>query len=271
MSAASSLETLRAIGIEAISAQTHIAPSNVRALLEGDYEKFSAVQFSGFVTIIEREFDLDLGELRRHFEQLGPEPELPFSKQEDDPFANAVRARKKQRYGVAVLSGLLLIVIVITYLVLGGKNKEQKIELNNTAIEKAKANMAKSVVPSSEGTRAEAEAIQDTHQSEAAEAVLEPEAVHYDDVIIRPRTKVWLGVIDAQTHERLTRTTDEPWRLDGSKEWLIVTGHGLLSLECGGVDASFSQRERLLFLYENGRCRQIDTEEFKARNRGRIW
>lgn len=282
MSAASPLETLRAIGIEAICAQTHIAPANVKALLEGEFERFSAVQFNGFVTIIEREFDLDLIELRTQFSHLGSEPNLPFSVQEhdpslpfsekdNDPFAIAVKDKKKQRIGIAVLSGLLLIVIVVTFMVLGGKGEERKIELNNTAIEQAKANMAKTAIAPSEGTRAEVEAIQESHQSEAAETVLEPETVHYDDVIIRPNSMVWLGVIDTQTHKRLTRTTSEPWRLDGSKEWLIVTGHGLLSLECGGVNASFSQPDRLLFLYEGGQCRQIDAEEFKARNQGRVW
>lgn len=271
MSAASAIETLRAIGAEALSAQTHISLDNVRKLLAGEFEAFSAIQFNGFVTILEREYDVDLSELRSRFAQQAPAQEEPLSEQENDPFASALKAKKRQRLSAAILAALLLVVIAVTYAVLGGGGTEEKIELNNTAIEKAKANMEAMNAEAQAGTQAEAEAIQEAHQSEAAEAAVVPEAVRYDDVIIRPKTTVWLGVIDAETHKRSTRTTDEPWRLDGSKAWLIVTGHGLLTLECGENSSDFSQRKRLLLLYEEGRCRTIDEAEFKARNRGKVW
>lgn len=272
MSAVSAVETLRQIGAEAISAKTHISPFNVRALLAEDFDRFSAVQFSGFVTIIEREYDVDLSEWRQRFAQHSSEPETVLSDHENDPFANAAKAKKKHRRTMMAVVALLILLIIVTVMVLGGGRAEEKIELNNTAIEAAKEKLA-SLSSASEAntTMTQTEAIQQSHQSEAAEAQMQPEAAVYDDVIIRPRTKVWLGVIDAKTHKRYTRTTAQPWRLDGSKEWLIVTGHGLLSLECGGIDASFAQRDRLLFLYEDGKCRQIDAAEFRARNRGRIW
>lgn len=271
MGATTPLETLRAIGAEAICAKTHIALKNVRALLAEDFEQFSSIQFNGFATIIEREFDLDLTALRTQYAQTNPEPEPPLSEQEDDPFAKAVKDKRHHRVGVMLLAGMLLSVILVTYMVLGGSAEEKKIELNNTAIEAAQANMARYESASSEGTRAEADAIQETHQGAASDAAVYSEAVRYEDVIIQPRSKVWLGVIDADTHKRSTRTTENPWRLDGSHNWLIVTGHGILSLECGGQISSYTQRERLLFVYEAGQCRQVDEATFKARNRGRVW
>ncbi len=272
MSGKSAVETLREIGVEAISAKTYIAPQNVRALLEERFDGFAPAQFSGFVTILEREYGVDLSSWREKYAR-DREPEAePLQAQEHDPFTDAARAKRHRRYTVAGLAGLLAVLVVVTVVVLGGHRGEEKIELNNTAIEKAKENIeALSAASASKATQAAADAIQQSHQSEAAEEETTPEAVVYDDVIIRPRTKVWLGVIDADTHKRYTKTTAQPWRLDGSKSWLIVTGHGLLSLECGGVNASFAQRDRLLFLYEDGKCREIDATEFRARNRGRVW
>lgn len=271
MSAVSAIETLRAVGVEAISMQTHISPDNVRKLLDGDFEAFSPIQFNGFVTIIEREYDMDLGEWRARFPEQTPETETPLVQQENDPFVNAAKAEKKQRINAVILGALLLVVVVITYLVLGSNEKETKIELNNTAIEMAKANMKAMDSAASEATLAQAEAIQEAHRSEASEASVAAETVTYDDFIIRPRSSIWLGVIDADSHQRLTRTTDEPWRLDGSKRWLVVTGHGYVAFDCGESDSSYAQRERLLILYEGGQCRPIDEAEFRSRNRGRIW
>lgn len=264
------MERLRAIGAKTLYDRTHIAPENIDALLSGRLEQFSPVQFNGFITIIEREFGLDLTLVRDEFTHNVQVPE-PLSEQEDDPFANAYRAKKRQRLQMGVLAVLLAAAIVAAYLVIGDGSKDEKIELNNTALDKARDNMASMSANSSLGKQAETEAIQAAHQHSAAEAVPAEDMPDYEDVIILPRSKVWLGVIDASTLKRQTRTSGEPWRLDGSKSWLIVTGHGLLSLECGGTQANFSQRDRLLFLYEDGSCRQIDAAEFKARNRGRIW
>ncbi len=273
MSAVSAIETLRALGAESISAKTHISLQNVRALLDEEFDRFAPVQFSGFVTILEREYGLDLSEWRqRYAQQKAPATQEEPVSHENDPFVNAARASRHHRRTITGLVVLLVLSIGVTVFVLGGNRAEEKIELNNTAIEAAQKKMASlSAAASSKTATDQVDAIQAAHQSEGAEAETTPEAVVYDDVIIRPRTKVWLGVIDAQTRKRYTRTTAAPWRLDGSKAWLIVTGHGLLSLECGGIDASFAERDRLLFLYEDGKCRRIDAAEFKARNRGRIW
>jgi hypothetical protein len=275
MNTMSPIETLRAIGAEAISRQTHISMQNVEKLLAGDLDGFAPVQLRGFVTILEREYDLDLGEWRRYAQPEPPKEAAAEAVSEtprtDDPFANAARAEKRKRRNAAILAGLLLLTAVVSYLVLGGGTKAEKIELNNTAIEKAKANMASKSAVSSSPTLAQADAVQQSHQSEAAaEAAAEPSPV-YDDVIIRPRSKVWLGVIDADSRKRQTRTTAQPWRLDGSKRWLIVTGHGYVTFDCGGNDKTYAQKQRLLLLYEEGQCREIDEAEFRSRNRGRIW
>jgi hypothetical protein len=307
------IEMLKKIGVEAISMRTHISTDNVHKLLAGEFESFSAIQFNGFVTIIEREFDVDLTAWRDEFSQRMPEVEEPLEPVEDDPFANAAKSKKQQRMTVAVLTALLILVVMVTYLVLGGGDKAEKIELNNTAIEQARANLASMNTTTVSQTQAQMDSIQETHQREAVESVeavgateadegpasvekaeanavvktVEPaapketnltvetpsksEVLVSEDVVLRPTTTIWLGVIDAETSKRTAQTTDDPLHLDGSKTWLIVTGHGFFSLECGGEKTRFSQRERVYLLYEAGKCLVLDEAEFKARNRGRVW
>ena len=269
MNDVSALETLRAIGAQAISMRTHISPENIRKLLAGEFEAFSAVQFNGFVTIIEREYDLDLAEWRSVFSAGNRGSDHPLAPHDNDPFADVTRAKRRQRWTVGLLTTLLLAVIVATYVFLSEKGGEEKIELNNTAINKARENLA--LLNAAQSTKVQAEVIQQAHQSEAVEAVTESAPVQYEDIIIRPRENLWMGVIDIAAGKRVSRTTAEPYRLDGSKEWLVVTGHGLLSVESDGNTTEYSRRGRMLFLCEEGRCRPIDKAEFKARNQGRIW
>ncbi len=281
MSAVSASETLKQIGVQGVSMKTHISPDKIRKLLEGEFEAFSPIQFNGFVTIIEREFDVDLAEWREAYAATAPEAEDPLAASEDDPFANAAKSKRRQQLAVVVSVVLLLVVVVVTYLVLGGGEKRKKIEFNNTAIEQAQANIT---ALNASSTQAQAEALQEAHQDEAAESatVEVPEtaeaveaekqkSVALDDVIFHPRMKLWLGVIDADTFKRSVYMTDAPIRLDGSKSWLIITGHGRFSLDCGGEEYRYDKQDRMFLLYEGGSCRPISEQDFKARNRGKVW
>jgi len=88
---------------------------------------------------------------------------------------------------------------------------------------------------------------------------------------IVPQGKLWLGIIDAETHKRKVKIISEPLDLDGEKEWLIITGYGYLDMECGDTTKKYRETDKLLFLYENGVCHKIDEDEFKARNKGKLW
>lgn len=268
------LDVLRALGAEAISHQTHIPIPSVQALLEERFEQFNPIQFSGFVTILEREYDIDLSEWRSRFRgesaaETTPQPGVRDGT-ENDPFANAARIRRSKQRNMAVVTLLLIIVLAVMAYLLGGSGAREKIELNNTAIDAARENMAVIRTASSSGaTESMIAAVQAQIQEESAQSSVEPPV--YDDIVIVPRRKIWLGIINAQSHKRKVRSTRAPVSLDGNQSWLIVTGHGLMTLECGGVKAAFSGSDRLLFLYESGKCSQIDEAEFKARNRGRVW
>ncbi|MGB5964697.1 MAG: hypothetical protein WBG65_04085, partial [Sulfurimonadaceae bacterium] len=86
-----------------------------------------------------------------------------------------------------------------------------------------------------------------------------------------PRGQLWVGIINAETHKRRAETITEPLILDAHKNWLIVTGYGHLDMDCGDTTNKYREDKKLLFLYENGICQVIDEEEFKARNRGKLW
>jgi hypothetical protein len=276
MRTASAIETLQAFGVEAVSKQTHISQDNIKRLLEHDFDAFTPIQFNGFITILEREYDLELSQWREDFALTHAEIKEPVFETEHDPFADMARSKKRQRLTVAVLAGLLFLVVILFFFIFGGGEKDEKVELNNTAIEQAKANLAvlnartaaeKNV---SEATAVSAPALQESEKNVSISPKTPPVSAP-ESIVIYPASTIWLGIIDEQTHKRQVKVTDQAVRLDGSKNWLIVTGHGYLTLQSGDENATFKQTGKMYFACKAGNCSQLDEEGFKALNRGVVW
>lgn len=85
-------EKLKLLKAEQISEKTHITKSNIINILSKSFDKFDKIQFNGFVSILEREYSLNLQALRDEYLEYAknhddaPEPNLqtPF-KQNDQP------------------------------------------------------------------------------------------------------------------------------------------------------------------------------------------
>lgn len=60
----SDLEKLKEIGAQKIFEQTHITKEHIQAILHKSFEGLTKVQFQGFVSILEREYQVDLKDLK---------------------------------------------------------------------------------------------------------------------------------------------------------------------------------------------------------------
>lgn len=289
---------LAELGVERISTDTHISQGNVRLILDKSFDKLQKVQFLGFVSILEREYRIDLSPLKQEYLFYYAQTQETEDEHEAAPEAAQKRFTNKQLiFGAAV--ALTLIVIVLTLFFSEEPKPAAQIEINNTAIEKAKKNLSIAllernasadtsgdalVLESAEHGQEEMPATEgaDDADEEAvtpAEPARSPEKEEVASIVptmpshlmIIPKRKLWLGLIDLDNHKRRQMVISEPLTLDAEKEWLIITGHGVVRLENGDTESDFNEKEKLLFLYENGLLQRIDEEEFKARNKGRLW
>lgn len=285
-------EKLRELGSKKISSATHISTAHIDNILNKKFDKFQKPQFFGFLSIIEREFKLDLSSLKQEF--LFARAEEEITQDDNLELTEAVPKltdSKKLRYGAVVVTGVIAVVLMLN-VVDFSSSKEEKIEINNTAIDKAKKNLnlepvavanVDEMIENNEIESAEhgqdTQDAQDTNVTVAQEedsalikepaVIAEPTMPLYFSIV--PKGELWVGFINGETHERKAKIITEPLVLDAKKEWLVVTGYGFLDLECGDVTKKFRVNDRLLFLYDNGVCQQIDAEEFKARNKGKLW
>ena len=58
------LNKLRGIGAQKIHELTHIARQHVQAVLHETFDDMNKIQFLGFVSILEREYGVDLSDLK---------------------------------------------------------------------------------------------------------------------------------------------------------------------------------------------------------------
>jgi len=292
------LEQLQEIGAQRIADTTHIPIAHVENLLHEKYDGFQKPQFFGFLSILEREFKVDLSEVRQAYFSLKNEGPVTVEKHvqpvQSEPSLSVKREkifknRKLMYIALAVVAAVGLITAASMLDI--SPSKEEKIEINNTAIDQAKKNlnivvkdisdveaeMANSDVESAEFGQEEISSPTKKVTTTKEQAVNRHEPVASTEPImplylrIVPKGKLWLGLVDTETHRKRVETISKPLLLDAEKTWLIVTGYGHLDVDCGDTTNKYREDRKILILYEAGICQIIDKEEFKARNRGKLW
>lgn len=265
------LDKLQEIGAHKIYERTHIAKKFVEDILNQKYSSMNKIQFAGFISILEREYGVDLHELNEAYSlEMNT-----VNSTSHEPFIVSQQENAQQTKGMGLYIGIGLVVMVLAVLILKPSSENEKDvvvkktvvaetvpvkdELNNTTMEEAKSNLSNlgnETIKTAEGELAD-------------EIRVEP--VHPSKFEILPRSKLWIGIIDLETFERTQKLTDSPFELDKDKDWLLVMGHGFVNFDINGEQQGFKDEKKVWFSYENGTLKKLNRKEFKEKNRGKAW
>ncbi len=249
------LERLKAEGSQKIYETTHISRKSIEAIFDATYEGITEVQLNGFLSILEREYRVDLSAVKADYvlrQKTVDEKEEPFQ-------VTAVSEHPKQKSGliIAAIVGVVVIVFLIQFL---GSDA-------TTAEEETKAGPVVEEVVTDELNSSDA----NVSGKEEIAAVIAPEPVLPYQLVIEPKANLWMGYIDLETLKRYTKLTENSIELDPEKGWLLVFGHGFFKVLIGDEVMDLSAKGKVRMIYEEGRVREIDVAEFKERNRGQNW
>jgi hypothetical protein len=284
---------LKTLSIQEIHEKTHISFANIDAILNRSYGKLEKVNLTGFVSILQREYEIDLSDFMAEFEQYSQE-NVPQKPQRVDTF----RIQKTQKSSKKIWWILLLIIVASVAFfyttkvdVVTPTNRLPQ-EVNDSQIQEAKEKMQESdilqpylqkhEVNSSMVSDSEMNAsnnieenlsdmreIDETNISNIIEQIAPK--VQNETVLIIPKKKVWIGMIDLETMKKSNRVTARTIKIESSKNWLIVFGHGYVSMDRDGELLNFSKRGKLYFIYKEGKLQEITKAEFKKNNQGKSW
>jgi hypothetical protein len=234
---------LQELGSKTISSATHIPVAHVESILNKKFEKFQRPQFFGFLSILEREYKVDLSGLKQEFlfaraeKEITQESNLEIADTSSKLFEKkkAILKNKKVQYVIAGSIVALLVFILIS-VVDFSSTTVAKIEINNTAIDQAKKNLNLKPVDVSN-----VEDMMQNNEVESAEFGQDTQEANG-------------SISKDETIQESKNATDTLGPVSSNEPvmplYLRIIPKGKLWL---------------------GICQIIDKEEFKARNGGKLW
>ncbi len=298
--------------IEVVANRTKISRKNLEKLASGEFSGLTRPQATGFIKILEREFAVDLSDLKsrldNHFEETGQlddaQPIFISAKDEADEKSSSVK---------------WLVFLLILALSAGGYYFYTQNIAADTSDSVDKTRASEVIAPEHEtlsplengsgqdvaeaGPQSPDVAAESAMTQESREdAALSPEEVPgeeatatteekrdanettqetkdpetpktvYDPVVVKPKMKLWYGVVDLATGKRRSATTDKPFEIDANSKKLLQTGHGRFEISDGeGNLEKLNDVGKHYFLIENGEMKEIDRNRYKELNGGKIW
>lgn len=284
------LERLKEIGAQKIHERTHISRDHVQALLHESFDGFTKIHFLGFISILEREYNVDLSDLKAkgmaYFKEISSKPQR---------INNTVFSQGKKKKNNTLPYIILALILFGSFsyfkLIPSMDENTQVKQIDNSLIENAQKNIEPAIAISVEDSNEsnETQSSEAENNSSVVNAVQNikdqapKEEIQKVDISksqlqevskslkIIPKTKVWMGYIEIKTNQRNQKSFEGEFDLDAKKDWLLLFGHGNIALEVDGVHQEFNSSQNIRFKYVDGKLSEISSEEFQQLNRDKKW
>ena len=259
-------EKLKAIGAQKIHEETHISRLHVQAIIDKTYDNMAKIQFSGFISILEREYYLDLIELREE----GLVYFNGFDDNNDDNL-NIVFTSNKQKsngsfYYIIVAISIFVAVIYFSLSDLSKKNEKPQY-IDESLIKSAQANIQAIKGKTKPEVQEQTTILTKIENNETKEKEV-TQVVKAKSFFIQPRKNLWIGYKNLDTGKSYQITTSEMLQLDASKTWLLTSGHGNIDITVDGVTTKYSESYTMRFLYKDGVVKKVDYKKYQELDAG---
>lgn len=259
-------EKLKNIGAQKIHEKTHIAKYHVQALLHESFDEMTKVQFVGFISILEREYNIKLQDLKEtgleYFQSL-----KALHEEENQVFV--APKKKKSNTALYIILSLLLFAAAIVY---NNTSNSESLEEQNSTFQKLENSTEleekEALLEDSNSSDILLDAV-DTNIS--SEPVVVQEPIVEKSLKILPNAKLWLGYINPKTHQKYQKLFSDSFELDAQKDWLLHLGHGDVTIIVHGEEKVYKNADNMRFLYQDGELKEISLSEFRSLNRGDRW
>ncbi|MEA3330689.1 MAG: hypothetical protein U9Q29_03235 [Campylobacterota bacterium] len=260
----SGIEQLKDIGAQKIHENTHISKLHIQALLHDSFEGMTKVQFLGFISILERDYGIELNDLKAKGLEYFKETDID-EKDNSKIFIEPKKPKNYTKIYIAIVVLIFVFVAIYKNSLSWNGDANTKQVIDNGAINHAKKSMI---------------IVQETQELNSSIAennvtIEEPIVEEVQDVVklfkVIPNAKLWMGYIDLETYKKHQKIFRDEFSIDPDKEWLLSLGHGNVSFDINGEIIKFNSRKNMRFIYKDGELKEINFQEFKRLNRGNEW
>ena len=260
------LEKLRSIGAQRIHEQTHIAHKYVQALLHESFEGMQKVQLLGFISIMEREYGVDLTPLRQSAIEYFEVIQEPLMEEEPSYKKELLVSSKNDKKKFYIFLGIFVLLVVVGMFYFFSQEEPSSEKMNTKVSLPIESSMHPAVLLENN----------DTNKTDKTAATIDNNTsntvqIRPHTLTIIPKTKVWVGIIDLDTGKKRQKVISRPLELNASKNYLLSFGHGYIDMEVDDNKTSFKDPQSIKFLYKEGVLKKIGISEFKEYNKGKLW
>ncbi|HLD23799.1 MAG TPA: hypothetical protein VJA83_07630, partial [Sulfuricurvum sp.] len=225
MKQCNTFEDLQALGTEKIHERTHISRDKVELVMTKSFSQIGRVQFMGYISILEREYDIDLSGIKEEY--------TDFCRNNADmllPKQSVILQSTSNSKPKWIAAGMLLIIILMAggYFLQGKMSTEPSEEVMNLttlAVEVADEINDANISENNETNVTATVVTSEVNQSSVKPAPPPAQPLaSAEQLIIHPKYKVWYGMIDLSSGAKIQKITGDPIIIDSTKSWLIVLG-----------------------------------------------
>lgn len=128
------LQKLKSIGIQKIHERTHIPRVHVESLLNENFENMNNIQLSGFIYVLEREYSLDLSDLKKSSADYFQNSKSMLKKEKSVVLFGV--SKRKRNYAFIYIVLALSLFVLFAYFNMES-SETQPLKVDNTTIENA--------------------------------------------------------------------------------------------------------------------------------------
>jgi phosphate starvation-inducible protein PhoH len=264
-------EKLQLLGAQKIYEQTHITRVNVEHILSKSFDQLDKVKFYGFLSILEREYSLNLEPLKQEYDAY---LEAHYEDEDDlSEMTYEIQIKKKKRLQKIMLAVIVLIgVVSFIYLLFARleKKTEQPLIINNTQIDKAAKlidnNNTKAVADLNSTNSLNTP--QESNITAAPTVQKKSEATKLEFITT---AKLWMGITDLGTGKQTQKVVQNSFELNATKDYLLILGHGMIRIDLGDKNITLPQRGKVWLLFKNGALKTLTHDQYKQLNKGKSW
>ena len=269
MAVSEELDLLREIGAQKIYEDTHISLKHAQSVIHESFEGLTKVQFLGFISILEREYNQDLSVLKAKGLQYFEDEPL---KELTDTSVFVEKKRTKSSTLIYIIVALFVFILVAYFSIGDDASTSAAVKIDNSTIVTAQKNINPTMYEhNASDTNSTLVDENSTTPLVVMEEEEEVEVVLPASFKIIAKSKLWIGYIDKTDNIKKQTIIKESLELDPSKEWLLSLGHGHVDIIINGEIQEFKTANNIRFLYKNGELKKLNFKDFKNLNEGRAW
>ena len=112
-----------------------------------------------------------------------------------------------------------------------------------------------------------------TEENSTDENATQSEPAPSKDIVLSPRGKMWIGIIDLKSGKKREMVINAPYVVasQGDEDLLIATGHGMFEVGKADGNVSFNEKNTQKLRVKDGNVTKISADEFLRLNKGKKW